>query len=104
VVADHQGRRDQGAVNNRTDRFLDLAPTDDQLLARIYAEKLSHRLHASFVVSNRQGAGGIIAGQAVATAAPDGYALLFANSGHVILGALNKHPPFDRSGASPPLG
>jgi tripartite-type tricarboxylate transporter receptor subunit TctC len=69
--------------------------TTTDVLGRIYAEKLTQRLHAPFVVSNRQGAGGIIAGQAVATAAPDGYTLLVANSGHAILGALNKRLPFD---------
>jgi len=65
------------------------------VLARIYAEKLSQRLGAAFVVSNRPGAGGIIAAQAVAAATADGYTLLVANSGHPILGALNKKLPFD---------
>ena len=65
------------------------------VLARLYAERLSQRLGASFIVANRPGAGGIIAGQVVAAAAPDGYTLAVANSGHAILGALNKNLPFD---------
>jgi tripartite-type tricarboxylate transporter receptor subunit TctC len=69
--------------------------TTMDVLARLYAERLSQRLNASFIVANRPGAGGIIAGQAVATAAPDGYTLAVANSGHAILGALNKNLPFD---------
>ena len=69
--------------------------TTMDVLARLYAEKLSARFGASFVVSNRPGAGGLIAAQAVATALPDGYTLAVANSGHAILGALNKNLPFD---------
>ena len=65
------------------------------VLARLYAERLSQRLGASFIVANRPGAGGIIVGQAVAAAAPDGYTLAVANLGHAILGALNKNLPFD---------
>jgi tripartite-type tricarboxylate transporter receptor subunit TctC len=69
--------------------------TTMDVLARIYGEQLSRRLGAAFVVSNRPGAGGIIAAQAAATAAADGYTILVANSGHAILGALNKKLPFD---------
>jgi tripartite-type tricarboxylate transporter receptor subunit TctC len=69
--------------------------TTMDVLARLYAEKLSARLGASFVVSNRPGAGGLIAAQAVAGAQPDGYTLAVANSGHAILGVLNKNLPFD---------
>jgi tripartite-type tricarboxylate transporter receptor subunit TctC len=71
------------------------AGTTMDVLARIYAEKLSQRLGATFIVSNRPGAGGQIAAQAVATAVPDGHTLLVANSGHAILGALNKKLPYD---------
>jgi tripartite-type tricarboxylate transporter receptor subunit TctC len=46
-------------------------------------------------VSNRPGAGGLIAAQAVVTAPADGYTLLPVNSGHAILGTLNKNLPFD---------
>jgi len=65
------------------------------ILARLYAERLSRRFGQQIVVSNRPGAGGLIAAQAVATAPADGYTLLLTNSGHAILGTLNKTLPFD---------
>jgi tripartite-type tricarboxylate transporter receptor subunit TctC len=65
------------------------------ILARLYADKLAKRFSQQVVVANRAGAGGLIGAQAVASSAPDGYTLLFANSGHAILGTLNKNLPFD---------
>lgn len=49
--------------------------------ARLLAAALGDRLAASVVVDNRPGAGGQIAADLVARANPDGYTLLFANSG-----------------------
>jgi tripartite-type tricarboxylate transporter receptor subunit TctC len=73
-----------------------LAPgTTLDILARLYADKLPKRLGQPVIVSNRPGAGGLIAAQAVAVAPADGYTLLIANSGHAILGTLNKNLPFD---------
>ena len=73
-----------------------LAPgTTIDILARLYGERLSRRFGQQVIVSNRPGAGGLIAAQAVATAPPDGYTLLLVNSGHAILGTLNKNLPFD---------
>jgi tripartite-type tricarboxylate transporter receptor subunit TctC len=69
--------------------------TTIDILARIYADRLSRILGQPVVVLNRPGAGGIIGAQAVAKANPDGYTLLFANSGHSILGLLNKDLAFD---------
>jgi tripartite-type tricarboxylate transporter receptor subunit TctC len=69
--------------------------TTIDILARLYADKLSQILGKPVVVMNRPGAGGIIGGEAVAGSAADGYTLLFANSGHSILGLLNKSLRFD---------
>jgi tripartite-type tricarboxylate transporter receptor subunit TctC len=71
------------------------AGTTIDILARLYADRLSAKLGQQVVVLNRPGAGGLIGAQAVATAPADGYTLLFANSGHAILGTLNKNLPFD---------
>jgi tripartite-type tricarboxylate transporter receptor subunit TctC len=74
------------------------AGTAIDIMARLYADKLSKRFGQQVVVANRAGAGGMIGAQAAATAAPDGYTVLFANSGHAILGALNKNLTFDPIG------
>jgi tripartite-type tricarboxylate transporter receptor subunit TctC len=65
------------------------------ILARLYADKLSQILKQQVVVLNKPGAGGIVGAEFVASANPDGYMLLFANSGHAILSLLNKNLPFD---------
>lgn len=51
---------------------------DTDVLARIFAEKLSARLGKSVVVDNRAGASGVIGSSFVAKAVPDGHTLLLA--------------------------
>jgi tripartite-type tricarboxylate transporter receptor subunit TctC len=87
-----QDRYPSGAITVVTP----LAPgTAIDILARLYGERLSRRFGQQVIVSNRPGAGGLIAAQAVVTAPADGYTLLLVNSGHAILGTLNKNLPFD---------
>jgi tripartite-type tricarboxylate transporter receptor subunit TctC len=52
-------------------------PTD--VIARLVAQDMTQSLGQSFVVENRPGANAIIATEAVARSAPDGYTLLFSS-------------------------
>jgi tripartite-type tricarboxylate transporter receptor subunit TctC len=65
------------------------------ILARLYADRLTQILGQQVVVLNKPGAGGIVGAEYVASARADGYTLLFANSGHAILSLLNKNLAFD---------
>jgi tripartite-type tricarboxylate transporter receptor subunit TctC len=69
--------------------------TTIDILARLYADRLTQILGQQVVVLNKPGAGGIVGAEYVASARPDGTTLLFANSGHSILSLLNKSLAFD---------
>jgi len=65
------------------------------MVARLIATPLGERLGQPVVVENRAGAGGNIAAEAVARAAPDGYTLVLLPSGHSSNAAMKKNLPFD---------
>src|ERR1700704_6084258 len=48
-------------------------------VSRIVAQRLSDRLGQSFVIENKPGAAGVVAGDYVAKTAPDGYTLLMTD-------------------------
>jgi tripartite-type tricarboxylate transporter receptor subunit TctC len=62
---------------------------------RIIADKLSNRLGQQFIVENRPGAGGVVAAQAGASAAPDGYTLLMTGNNTAIAAALFNSLPYN---------
>ncbi len=69
--------------------------TTVDIIARMYADKLSKRLGQSVIVQNRPGAGGTIAAQATAKSAPDGYTILMVNTQHSVNPALYRNLPYD---------
>lgn len=69
-------------------------PTD--VPGRIIAEGLSRLTNGRFIVENRVGAGGIIAAEAVARSAPDGYTLFYANTSVLaVIPAIQVKVPYD---------
>jgi len=66
------------------------------LVARLLAQKLSERTGQSFFVENRLGAGGVIAANTVAKAAPDGYTIFAGSSTQLAIQVtLHKTLPYD---------
>ena len=65
------------------------------LTARTVGQKLGEALGQPVVIENRPGAGGVVAGDLVAKAAPDGHTLLLISSGTAVSAALFKSLPFD---------
>jgi tripartite-type tricarboxylate transporter receptor subunit TctC len=65
-------------------------------VSRIVAQRLSDRLGQSFVIENKPGAAGVVAGDYVAKSAPDGYTLLMTDvQTWGITPAITKSMPFD---------
>jgi tripartite-type tricarboxylate transporter receptor subunit TctC len=63
---------------------------------RLYGDALSAAFGKQFVIENRTGGGGLIAAEAVARAAPDGYTLLVSGIPIQVLGpAMNKNVGYD---------
>src|SRR6185369_16119271 len=54
------------------------------ILARLIAQSLREQLSQQFIVENRPGAGGNIATESVARAAPDGYTLMVIGANNPI--------------------
>jgi tripartite-type tricarboxylate transporter receptor subunit TctC len=64
-------------------------------VGRIVAARLQEKFKQPVVVENRVGAGGNVAADAVAKAAPDGHTILLTTNGHAISPSLYKKLPFD---------
>ncbi len=66
------------------------------VVARLFAQKLSARMKTSFIVENKSGAGGTIGTDYVSRAAPDGYTLVMMIDTNTIAPAL-----YSRLGSDP---
>ena len=64
-------------------------------MARAVAQAMGQQLGRTVVVENRPGAGGNLAAEAVARAAPDGQTLLMSFISHAINASLYPRLPFD---------
>ena len=65
------------------------------ILARLIAQSLTEQMGQQFIVENRPGAGGSVAGEAGAHAAPDGYTLLVIGANNPINTSLYPKLGFD---------
>jgi len=65
------------------------------ILARTLGDVVSRQWGQGVVVENRPGAGGVVASQALATSAPDGYTLIVVASGHATNPFLYAKLPYD---------
>src|SRR5450631_3864311 len=61
-----------------------VAGSGNDLIARLFCQRLTDSLGQPFVVENRPSSGSLIAGEFVARAPADGYTLLFATAGLMV--------------------
>lgn len=67
----------------------------NDIIGRLIGQKLTESLGQQFVIDNRPGAGGLIGGDVVAKAAPDGHTLVLANPAPNVNSVLmHKSPPY----------
>ena len=60
----------------------------NDIVGRLFAEKIAARLKQPIIVDNRAGAAGIVGALAASRANPDGYTLLIANNGALVIQPL----------------
>lgn len=65
------------------------------LTARIVAAELGKSLGQTVTIENRPGAGGVVAADTVARAAPDGHTMFLMSNGSAVTASLFKSLPFD---------
>jgi tripartite-type tricarboxylate transporter receptor subunit TctC len=65
------------------------------LTARAVGQKLSESLGQSVVIDNRPGAGGVVAGELVAKAEPDGHTLLLMSNATAVSAGMFKNLPYN---------
>ena len=71
------------------------AGSEIDVVGRLIAQEMSENWGQRVVIDNRTGAGGTVGGAIAATAAPDGYTLLFNSVSHAASQALYSKLPYD---------
>jgi tripartite-type tricarboxylate transporter receptor subunit TctC len=94
------------AFPNRPVRVIVPFPTGGaaDALARLVAQQMGKQMGQSFVVDNKQGAGGTIGNAEFAKAAPDGYTILLSSAPFVITQYVYPKLPYDGHKDFLPLG
>lgn len=69
----------------------------NDILARLFGQKLSERFRQNFVVDNRAGAGGQVGTEQVIRARPDGYTLVVNPSGPILANPGSDTPVYDQA-------
>jgi tripartite-type tricarboxylate transporter receptor subunit TctC len=67
----------------------------NDIIARVFGQKLSESLGQPVIVDNKPGGGAIVAMEHVARSAPDGYTLLISASGIAVNSAVYAKLPYD---------
>lgn len=75
--------------------YVPTAGSGADVLGRAYAPRLSNTLGRQVLIVNRGGAGGVLAAETVAKAAPDGYSLLLYGPPIWLLPLLRSNLPYD---------
>jgi len=65
------------------------------ITARLVAQKMTESMGQQIIIDNRPSAGGIVATELVAKAAPDGYTLLLLNNTNAVSAAMFRKLPYD---------
>src|ERR1700694_4547897 len=66
-------------------------PSD--VIARLITQRMTPIVGQSFILENRGGAVASLGGRAVANSDPDGYTILFVNTGSLVLSPIVFKPP-----------
>ena len=100
-----QGRATPGGYPDRPVRIVVpyAAGGGNDILARIYGQKLAEALGQPFVVDNRPGASAVIGTESVIRSRPDGYTLLVHASGPVLSEKGATKPAYDLQSDMTPI-
>ncbi len=87
----------QGYPNKPVRLIVPVGPgSGTDIITRVMADQLAEQMKATFVVENRAGGGGMVGAASVVQSNPDGYTLLMASNGPLLISPLlHVKPPYD---------